>query len=108
MPIPISNPGDYARPAADAFTPDRLGVRQVNIDVDRLSGIYKVWMTPCPATATVWGPVDAPRLVSPDLVAEILAAPASAERTAALAAVQQIADALVTVGAFLLARRSGA
>lgn len=105
MPIPIPDPGNYTVPPSDGFTPDRLGVRRVVIDVDRATDVYRAALTPCPATAAAWGPVDAPEVYSPHLVAELLAAPDTPERAAALAALGRIQADLVTVAAFLLPLR---
>lgn len=106
MPIPIPNPNDYAVPAQPAFVPDRLGVREASLVVNRTTGVISAAIVPCPATADVWGPVDAPRVVSMDLIAEIMSAPPSAERTAALAEVQSITDGLLVVSGFLIAIRA--
>lgn len=106
MPIPIDNPGDYTVPPSDGFVPDRLGVRRAIIDVDRQTNAYRTSLTPCPANAEVWGPADAAELTTPDLVAEIMAAPDSAEKVAALQAVQRIGVDLLTVAGFLLALRN--
>ncbi|MBN9521818.1 hypothetical protein J0H58_25430 [bacterium] len=102
MPIPIDDPVAYTVPPSDGFVPDRLGVRRVVIDVDRATNAYRASFTPCPANAAAWGPQDAPDVSSFDLVAELLAAPDSADKVAALQAVQRVADDLLTVGGFLL------
>lgn len=103
--IPINNPQDFTVPASAGFTPDRLGVRRVQIEVDRVTNQWRASFTPCPATALVWGPVDAAEVSSPDLIAELLALPDSAEKVAALEAVQRIAADLVVVAAAVLAGR---
>ncbi len=107
MPIPLDPTAAeaLATPAVPAFVPDRLWVRRVSIEVTRPDMRYAVSMTPCPGTATALGPADAAEVVSPDLIAELMAAPDTPERTAALVAVQQVAAGLVTVAGFLLALR---
>ena len=105
MPITISDPASYTVPPSPGFTPDRLGVRHIVIDVDRATDAYRVTLTPCPANATAWGPRDAPQVGSPDLAAEMLAQPDTPDRAAALAAVARIKDDLVTVAAFLIPLR---
>lgn len=106
MPIPIPDPTPYTVPPSSGFTPDRLGVRRVVLDADRASNAYRVNITPCPATAEAWGPVDAPDLSSGDLVAELLAAPDTPERTAVLGALQRMQSDVVTVAGYLLALRA--
>ncbi len=101
IPVP---PGNDV-PAVPAFTPDRLGIRRVSIDVDRDTNAYRSSFTPCPATATQWGPTDLAEVSSPDLVAELLAAPDSADKLAALEAVQRIQADLITVAGFVLTLR---
>lgn len=105
MPIDLPNPEAYTVAPSAGFVPDRLGVRRVSIDVDRTTGAYRTSLTPCPATADTWGPQDAPEVVSPDLAAELMAAPDSAEKLAALTALQRIASDLVTVAGFVLSLR---
>lgn len=101
--IPV--PDGYDVPAVPAFVPDRLGVRKVVIDNDRATGRISASLTPCPATATAWGPTDAPEMSCPDLLAELMAAPDSADKLAALTAVQRISADLVTVAGFVLSLR---
>jgi len=103
--IDLPNPDAYTVAPSAGFTPDRLGVRRVQIDVDRATGAYRTSLTPCPATADRWGPVDAPEVVSPDLAAELMAAPDSAAKLAALTAMQRIQADLVTVAGFVLSLR---
>jgi len=101
--IPV--PAGYETPAVPAFVPDRFGVRKVVIDNDRTSGVISASLTPCPATATAWGPTDAPEVSCPDLLSELMAAPDSAGKLAALTAVQRISADLVTVAGFVLSLR---
>lgn len=103
--IPV--PPGYDVPPTPGFTPDRLGVRRVTIEVDRDTGVYRTALTPCPATATAWGPTDAPEVSSPDLLAELTALPDGPEKQAAIEAVTRIAADLVTVAAAILAGRGG-
>ena len=104
--IPLTDPAAYTVPPTQAWVPDRLGIRRVVIDVDRATGAYQTRLIPCPATAAAWGPADAPELVTADLVAELMAAPESAEKWAALQAVQRVAEDLLTVAGFLLSLRA--
>lgn len=104
--IPIANPEAYTVPAKPAFTPDRLGVRRVLIDVDRTTSVYRVSLTPCPATAEEWGPQDAPNVSTGNLLAELLAAPDTAEKLGALQALQRIEADLRTIAGYLIALRS--
>ena len=101
--IPV--PDGYATPEVKAFTPDRLGVRKVIIDIARDSGKTSASLTPCPANADQWGPTDAPEVSCPDLIAELMGAPDSAEKMEALQAIQRISADLVTVAAFVLKLR---
>lgn len=103
--IPITDPMGYIVPPTAGFVPDRMGVRRISIDIDRTTGAYRCSLTPCPATKEAWGPTDAPEVVTPDLVAELLALPDSSSKLAALAAVQRVAADLVTVAAAVLAGR---
>lgn len=101
--IPV--PPGFDTPAVPEFKPDRLGVRRVIIDIDRTTGRTSASLTPCPATADAWGPTDAPEVSCPDLIAELMTAPDSAEKLAALTAVQRISADLVTVAGFVLSLR---
>jgi hypothetical protein len=101
--IPV--PAGLDTPAVPAFVPDRLGVRRVQIETDRATGRVRASLTPCPATATAWGPTDAPEVSCPDLIGELLALPASPAKGAALTAVQRITADLVTVAAAVIAGR---
>lgn len=107
MPIELPNPDQYTVAPTAGFVPDRLGVRRVSIDVDRATGAYRTSLTPCPATASTWGPTDSPEVACPDLLAELMAAEVEteeegAEKLAALQALGRIADDLVTVAKFVL------
>lgn len=106
MTIGLPNPDAYTVPPSEGFIPDRLGVRRVLIDVDRTTGAYVTSLTPCPATRDRWGPVDAPEVSTPDLAAELMAAPDSADKMAALMAMQRVAGDLVTVAGFMLSLRN--
>lgn len=106
MSIPINNPEQYTVAPSSGFTPDRLGVRSVVIDIGRDDNKYRTRFTPCPATETSWGAIDAPEVSTADLLAELMAAVDSPEKQAALLAVQNISDGLVTVASFLLSLRS--
>lgn len=105
MPITIDNPAHYTVAPTAGFIPDRIGVRKVIIDVDRNTGVTRTVLTPCPATADHWGPTDAPEVSSPDLASELLSAPDSAAKLAALQAMQRIQSDLVTVAGFVLSLR---
>ena len=101
--IPLPNANSHTRPA---FTPDRQGVTAARLAINTDTGAISARVTLRPATATEWGPTDLPPLHANDLVGEIMAAPDSAEKTAALAAVQDVTAGLVTVTAFLVAQRN--
>lgn len=105
----IPAPPGFDVPPSAGFTPDRLGVRRVSIDIDRNTSVIRASGTPCPATATAWGPVDAAEVTTSDLVAELIALPATGEvgakRAAALQALPGITSGLVAVFAALIAGR---
>jgi hypothetical protein len=105
----IPAPPGFEVPPSAGFVPDRLGVRRVSIDIDRDTSVIRASGTPCPATATAWGPVDAAEVTTADLVAELAALPTTGEigekRAAALAALPGITSGLVSVFAALLAGR---
>ncbi len=102
--IPV--PPGFDIPARAAFTPTKFGVRRIVIDVDRVTGVYRVSATPCPATADAWGPTDAPEVSSPDLLAAILALPDKRpEKLPALLALQRLPADLVAVFKAVLAGR---
>lgn len=105
----IPAPPGFDVPPSAGFAPDRLGVRRVAIDIDRDTSVIRASGTPCPATATAWGPTDAPEVSTANLVAELLALPETGEigakRAAALAALPGITSGLVAVFAALLAGR---
>src|SRR5690349_14093378 len=104
----IPAPPGYDVPPSPGFTPDRLGVRRVVIDVDRVTGVYRTSATPCPATAAAWGPADAPEVVCQDLLAELLAlSDKNPKKLPALLAVQQLPAAFVTIFAAILSGREG-
>lgn len=107
--IPIGDPGPFTIPPSTGFVPDRLGVRRFAVDIDRVTEVISASFTPCPATAEVWGPVDAAEVMSGNLVADLMAAPDSAEKLATLQALQRVqavmeADLPIVAG-FLLSLR---
>lgn len=104
--IPLDNGEAFAIPAQPAFVPDRLGVRSVAIDVDRETDCYRARLILCPADGTRWGPVDESEMVSPDLLAELMASPASEAKFAALMAVQQVKEGLATVARYIRETRA--
>jgi len=94
--IPIRDPETYTVPPSEGFTPDRLGVRRVVIDVDRVTGAFRANLTPCPATAEAWGPLDCPDFSTADVVRDIAALPADAQ-PAAFEALQSISRGLMVL-----------
>lgn len=108
MPIPI-DPAEAAAatiPAAPEFVPDRVWVRSLTLAVETPTKIA-VRATSVPGTATQLGDtrLNLPEVSSPDLLAELLAAPASQAKADSLAAFQRVMADIPVVFAFLRALR---
>ena len=100
MPIPLPNGYTPPPPPPPVPTPDRLWIRSLTITLPD-ANTYSVRATPCLGTATQLLNESLPEISSPNLGAELTAAPDSQAKADALAALQRLAADIPTVFAFL-------